>query len=358
MHNTSPICAAFWLLAPLSQDSLRQWEEVEKELRDRYGITHFMVLAESHYLIPTRWKWIPTAGKWDTTLRHAQGSDWVVVFEHPLLEDFARDCLAKQKQGIESEQCRRVKRGPVVAKPSAVWIPKAGEAPRWLGITIATPAYADLAAEAVKRFIKFTGQPALCLHAPSEEAAFLLKLSLSDWVSGADLPNLIYFDADCWILRPLPLKQWEEDHDWLFMAVPDAGVADTRSFVAVDCATHGIDPARYFNSGFYVLRQGQRLPIGDAEWAFENRQWADYGEQSAFNWAMQQERGLPLTPLPQHFNFFMHGVTHGYVPAIPAPVYCLHAAGVPVAKKMEHLKEWAKVLSFEVKPLPVTADHG
>ncbi len=54
------------------------------------------------------------------------------------------------------------------------------------------------------------------------------------------------------------------------------------------------------------------------------------------NWAVQQQPGL-FKRLPLAFNFFKFAITHGAINHWPAEIVGLHAAGVPMAKKLETL---------------------
>jgi len=236
-------------------------------------------------------------------------------------------------------------------EPKKVW--QSADPFKWLGMTIITPGFDEVGREAVRRFQSLTGLPFIVLRAPSADAAYRLKLRLPDLI-GSEVETVIFFDADWWLLRPLDLVYLEErlgTHP--FLAVHDPGIADPAGFVAKDCADHGLNPARYFNSGFWVVRT-------TPEWKHVCKEainlmgcepFADFGEQSAFNHAWQNLTTDHIGLLPREYNFFMHAVTHGYAESIPAAIIGLHAAGVPRGRKLEHLKKYAAALDYSIKPL-------
>ena len=222
----------------------------------------------------------------------------------------------------------------------------------FLGVTIITPAMRAVGAEAVRRFQEMSGLPVLALNAPSDEGAHALKLRLAEFVDGA-ADFVIWFDADWWALRPLDLSEIAKRMQTCnFLAVKDPGTADAAGFVYADIQNHGMDATDYFNGGFWVAeRKILNELLSHAGSCLRANNWADYGEQSALNCAVQRLDWLTVGLLPREWNFFMHAVTHGYEDSIPARVIGLHAAGVPMGKKLEHLRQWAKVLSYPIKEL-------
>lgn len=339
MHNQHPIGLAILLPANAAANA----GELSHAARER-GIRHIIMVGTAAPAAKGC-HWIPAEPTRETALAHCRNCEWVIVLTAPAGADRLDACLRQVASGQESEHViRQARPASERLPPTPGWTPALG-APALLGVTIITPCYDGIGGEAVRRWRQHTGLPCLTLHAPTDHAAYRLKLMLPEL-----LPRqpVCYFDADWWLLRPLSRLPIEPD---TLYAVPDPGVHDPSSFVAVDCARHGIDPAQYVNSGFWLadlasssVRAGFRAALV----ALETLEWADYGEQSAWNWAIQKN-AIKLCPLAPPLNFFLHAVTHGYASAIPAEIIGLHAAGVKRSEKMTHLKQYAAAFGYQVK---------
>lgn len=287
----------------------------------------------------------------ETAVRHCSNCDWVVLHQF-------QDAIALQDR---ISRARNHEEGPDVIRlthpatdspaPASVpaWLP--GQEVTLLGVTIVTPGYEALGAEAVRRWQQFTGFPCLVLHAPSHRNAFRLKLQLPEF-----LPRMrvCYFDADLWLLRAPQFPTVKAGEVW---AVPDAGIHDPAGFVAADCQNHRIEPDRYCNSGLWLADfryQGSRQAWSNALNALGCMEWADYGDQSAWNWALQHSHAELRFLTPAH-NWFLHSVRHGYAKEIPGAIIGLHAAGVPLDKKFDHLTRYAEAFGYEVRDVTATA---
>lgn len=217
------------------------------------------------------------------------------------------------------------------------------------GITITTPEYRQLAVEACERWRRFTGLPVKMIERKRD--GFHWKLRLDDLHDGP----CCFFDADWWLLR-----EWNPDASGvMWQAVPDAMAFCDESFCGRDCARFGIDRARYWNSGLFICdlsRRDHRRVFGAARESWrENRRSklarvADKTDQFHLNWAVQ-ELGVPLSVLPTALNYYHFATRHGALPAIPREIVGLHGAGIPLAGKMEKLRQQAGVFGQPVMPM-------
>lgn len=217
------------------------------------------------------------------------------------------------------------------------------------GITVSTPKYAALAREAARRFKRFTGLDVITHHT-TDVAAFTAKMNLD---SLAPREPCIFFDADWWAIRPLDFTGWQADA-WL--AVADPGVFHPKAFCRPDCDTLGMDPGRYFNTGLFAwnnadpaMRRVFQIARQQEHDAFrgEADDVQDFGEQSRLNLGVQRA-GVPLSLLPFSMNYMRFMVQGRVFPYTPALVHAVHAAGVPLARKLKHLRAAAEFLSYDL----------
>lgn len=217
-----------------------------------------------------------------------------------------------------------------------------------IGITIQSRGYAALAKEASRRFRRFTGLECLTLKT---EDGYFAKLNLDKL---APKRPIIFFDADLWLLRPMNIKQVV---NWT--AVNDPGVYHDHAFPHEDCLATGIYMPHYFNSGLImcdlrvkthrdVFKEARRLHrAAKRKGAYQTK---DPGDQFYLNLAIHR-LGTPITLLPFQYNFYMHMVKGGCFPHIPREVIGLHAAGVRLSEKMDHLKLFSKALSYPTEKM-------
>lgn len=164
-----------------------------------------------------------------------------------------------------------------------------------IAITIAVGAKYEAAAKlAVESCEKMTGLRAFTLRNTGACPPAKFKLRLLELFP---LQTILYFDADARFLRSWDPRQYEDSSsvvtvlDW-----PSAARND-------DCTTFGINPSRYFASGFWIANARHHA----AAWA-EARKIAhdpDYRtsfkyEQTALNTAVQLA-GLPVTNLDRRY---------------------------------------------------------
>lgn len=221
-----------------------------------------------------------------------------------------------------------------IRKVSVPYIPSTGP----IGVTVVSPDYAELAPEAIKRFQLCTGLEVITLH-PTKDV-FTAKLHL-DSVAGRPI---VFFDVDLWFLRPFDFSTLASGFHW--NAVPDPCAALSNNFVGRDILAQKWDQGSYFNSGLFACdlrRREIRQVFEDARKrladtiADNSIAPEDTTDQFYLNWAVQQQPGL-FNPLPLELNFFRYAIIHGAVSGWPSDIIGLHAAGVPLNKKLETLK--------------------
>lgn len=225
---------------------------------------------------------------------------------------------------------------------------------RTTAVTIISPSYQSVGAEAVRRMKKFSGLNVKVIEC-SDEEGFETKLNL-DMIM--DRKKFLFFDSDYWLLRKLPLDSWDGSA-WL--AVNDPGVFAPYAFPFSDCKREGMDRAKYWNSGFFCCdtRRPEHRAVFQEARALRKRVMSgtaskpdDFGDQYYLNMACQK-LGTPVSLLPFVFNFYRHMISGGCYPFIPAEVIGLHAAGVPVKAKrpghedkLTHLTYMSKALTY------------
>ncbi len=214
-----------------------------------------------------------------------------------------------------------------------------------VGVTVISPKYEYLAAEAVNRFRAKTKLDVIVVYS-NQEPSFAAKLNLDLLVA----PNpIVFFDADFWMLRPysfIPLATSER-----FCAVPDPGAFTPLTFPYDDCEREGWDKEAYFNSGLFAcdLRRPEirtvfaeaRQHLADCHRGLARRP-ADWTDQYFLNWAVRRHPGL-FQPLPFALNFYKHAVDSGYASHIPRDIIGLHAAGIRADHKLHALRQQAPV---------------
>jgi hypothetical protein len=232
-----------------------------------------------------------------------------------------------------------------VARPTRKLTPKI-ESTGPIGVTLVSPRYMHLAEEAVSRFRKWTGLDAVILWS-EVEPAFAAKLNLDLLVAPRPI---VFFDVDLWLLRPVDFRPLAESDRWC--AVPDPCAWNMEGFPGVDTAREGWDPDTYFNSGLFACdlsRPEIRQVFVDARAQLDRvhagavTRPVDHTDQYYLNWGVQRRPGL-LKPLPLEMNFYHVSIAHSGVRYVPVPLTGLHAAGLPVERKLEALREQAKVL--------------
>lgn len=223
----------------------------------------------------------------------------------------------------------------------------------WLGVTIISPSFAEIGAEAVKRWKEHTGCPALVIHVDAEPA-FATKLHLDELCPAR---QIVFFDADWWALRTLPLQQLEKTK---WNAVLDPGVFSPRGFPYLDSATFQIPRGSYINTGFFACDLGEpahrlvferaRCLLNDTHQGAMERP-VDWTDQVFLNLALQESDKVHLHRLPFAWNCYKLAVDWGTYPHMPREILGLHAAGYKVAQKLEKLEDEARVFGTPHCPL-------
>lgn len=225
--------------------------------------------------------------------------------------------------------------------------------PPMIGVTVVTPAYKHLEKDAVARFKKHTGLPVKVIRCKDADG-FMAKLELDK-----SLPRtrVVFFDVDLWLLRPMdPLRNWSP---YTWMAVMDNAVFNPHAFPHTDCASHKMNKRRYFNSGLFginlalphhrkVFQEARKLH----RLVFSKKMKApvDVTDQFYINKAVQI-LNIGQAMMPEKFNFYMKSVDWGQSPCIPREIVGLHAAGEPLKRKLEALREQARVFERPTGPM-------
>lgn len=206
-----------------------------------------------------------------------------------------------------------------------------------IGITTCNPAYEALAIEAARRFRHYTGCD--CIILTANDGGFDLMLEAVRVAHGR---VFCLFDADLWFIRHTSLDQFIGMEGLAAVADP-AALHDT--FCRRDAETIGFLPERYVNTGLIfansadsrVILAFDRASVMHAE--KKAGLWGtieDHTEQSILNAALH-EQGLPTQFLPQAWNVYTHAARYNHVDTLPAQPIAIHAAGVPLDKKMHRL---------------------
>lgn len=215
-----------------------------------------------------------------------------------------------------------------------------------LGVTLASPAFLDLAVEAVKHWRDATGQECIILTPPDDAAAHMVKLRIPELVRPGPI---CFFDADLWFLRPCePWKLLKPGH---FSAVHDVGVSNSNTFAFSDCKTLGIGSQKYFNSGFFVCDTSEaaiKKAFLAAQFLAMTKKVKDFGEQSYLNKAAQEEAAVSL--VDPAWNVGPWAAIAGLVPSIPGEIIGLHALGIPGHLKRERLELWKSAFHPSLAP--------
>lgn len=150
------------------------------------------------------------------------------------------------------------------------------------------------------------------------------------------------FDADWWMIRHEPIDQFV-GMDGLAAVSDPAAMHDT--FCKRDAEIIGMQPSRYVNSGLVwantsdsrVIQAFDRASVLHAEKASGLHPLIeDHTEQSCLCQALH-ENCLPTRFLPHEWNVYLHAARYGHVDTIPARPIALHAAGIPLDRKMHRL---------------------
>lgn len=225
--------------------------------------------------------------------------------------------------------------------------PKAPREDRILGVTVATPAFLDLAVEATRRWSAMTQQHATILVPPTNEGAYHWKLLLPQLVRPGPV---CYFDADLWFIRPCdPLELLRPGG---ISGVQDVGIENPATFAFADCGSLGLDRTQYINSGFFVCDTADPKIVAAFAAAEQMSLWktrvADFGEQSYLNAGIQRNCGVHLVDMT--WNFGPWAGLAGLCDKVPSRPNTIHALGVPLPLKRERLALWESAFSPGIAP--------
>ena len=222
-----------------------------------------------------------------------------------------------------------------------------------LGVTIVSPGYEELSAEAVKRFRAASGCEAVMVLDVPEGSGFGAKLHLDELCPARPI---VFFDADWWALRTFEIEAVTVRGNG-FAAVHDPATFGPDSWPAQDCVMTGMDPMSYVNTGFFgcdLSEQRTRDVFFLARKLAARADLIDPTDQGYLNQALKIER-TDLRLLPTTFNFYQLSVEWGYFPMIPRGIIGLHAAGYKGADKLGALQLQAQVYGGDYRPMSADA---
>lgn len=221
-----------------------------------------------------------------------------------------------------------------------------------IGITVISPSYAKVGAEAVRRFKKFTGREVKVIQCADVDG-YTNKLNLDLLHKGP----MVFFDADWWLLR-----EWRPQATGpVWTACLDPLVAAPFTFACKDCDRFNLDKTRYFNSGLFfcdtsldshraVFKRARQMHRENARSTLVKA--IDHTDQGWLNAAVQH-LNVPQAFLPFAYNYYHFGVTEGGFPFTPAEVFGLHGAGIPPQHKAAKMRMQSAFLSESIAaPLP------
>jgi len=210
-----------------------------------------------------------------------------------------------------------------------------------LGITvgIGSREWRECAERAARRMTKHTGLDCFTM------SQYLTRLDLAHpywaklWVQEY-LPDedLLFFDADMVCQQDWCPQSFIEYHD--FAWVPSLGDRPQMCpQVPPECKGYGLDPARYGNSGMFIVRKGcpilqraQKLHPSCGRWP----------EQTALSLAIQWSNDVSVNLLPSVYNYVLRKKQHPKAHKHPSAVN-LHFIGLQGdTKKLAELQRSLK----------------
>ena len=196
-------------------------------------------------------------------------------------------------------------------------------------VTVCTPGYELLCAEAVRRIRAASGCDSVLVLDVPEGQGFAAKLALDELCPRRPI---VFFDADWWALRSFDVREVMVQGDG-FTAVHDPAVFDPAAWPAKDVAAFDLAPLSYVNTGFFACD----LSSSDTRAMFSqartlrsamDKKFTDPTDQGCINVAVQ-DLGLPLRLLPTRYNFYWQALNWGVLPFVPRGVIGLHAFLTP-----------------------------
>lgn len=190
-----------------------------------------------------------------------------------------------------------------------------------IGVTLASPGFAELAEEARKRFMRHTGLQCVVVHTKSEKN-YAAKLELPRMFN----QTVVWFDADLWFIRDADLSQFDDREE--FFGVRDPGIHDPDHFPFHDCQTLDLDLLKYFNTGFFIWNNRHQEAFKTAQRVMKSHagKLRDFGEQSALNAGVQKHCKLAL--LSNTYNYMPFAeINHLRAMERLEKPHTIHAAG-------------------------------
>lgn len=214
-----------------------------------------------------------------------------------------------------------------------------------IGITLASsdPIYSELAEEARKRFMKYTG---LNCHVVYTQHPKNYSAKLQLWKTFTQTEqSFCYFDCDNWLVRECDLTQFDKKKE--FIAVTDSLGHKlnpsnwSESFTHKDAVRYNIPFDKMINGGFWIANARNHSYIFEIAMQYlrdPKLKFDDFGEQNALSKALFDSRkDTVLKLLPVEYNCMVGGGTERE--EVCDNPYFIHAAGMEGKYKKDHL-EW------------------
>lgn len=217
-----------------------------------------------------------------------------------------------------------------------------------IGVTLSGP-YEDnefdaMAIESARSFTESTGITSTIVRTAAS-GNYSAKMQLAEM-----FPNrtVVFFDSDVLWIRKVDLTKFAGRRE--FFAVQDClghplNIRNGfESFSTRDAKKLGLDVDKYFNAGVMIFNHRYHRNL--LKFALDRCREGvleDYGDQGYLNWAVQRSR-TPLHLLPVEFNTIIGGSVKAFTDVCSNP-YAIHAAGVPIQRKRDLLKEGKEFFS-------------
>jgi hypothetical protein len=221
-----------------------------------------------------------------------------------------------------------------------------------MAVTVISPLYRKVGAEAVRRMERYTGLKCKVIECPDEDG-FETKLKLDRL---CPKKPMMFFDADLWSLRPWDPRIMGESS--CLFAVHDHAVWNCHTFCHHDTHKYGLSPDRYFNSGLFfwrndLLQHREMFQLARHSWNEQKKgkkQYDDKTDQAHLNYGSLAS-GVSLQWLPIQYNTYCFGIRHGQFPYYPRDIINLHGAGISARRKYSRMKVQASVFGEKIFPM-------
>lgn len=206
-------------------------------------------------------------------------------------------------------------------------------------VTIISPGFERTGGEAVRRVRELAGIEVDVLEC---EASAAHRVKLQAFADAARHGWRWWFDADWWLLRPCHEAMKETLGPWV------AGTPIPVDQARTEGKEYGYDPRCRATTGFVAF--DPTLPRWDRamKLALDLQSARGAGRDELFFNAALQHFNIPVRMLDSGWNWCVQATSlYGYT---PATIHAIHAAGVPMAQKEDHLLRAAEAYAGWADP--------